>query len=170
MLRKLITIIAAAAAVVALGAGPAYARSEKPLVSSGSPDFCCGGVADMTTFAPGFEVWVHNNGPNVPYNTTLTSASDFSEINCVVAAGKNWCYLQDNLGDCMNVPTTGPYAYDVVPSSCPANDTAEEWARTAVNSGWIEENRHTGLLISCASDCNIIDVDSTGVVLNFPAS
>ena len=133
---------------------------------------CC---VDMVTFdSTNTMEWVENVGGNVPYQTINSSASDFNEHQCVSAAGKDWCYWQDNLNDCMNVPTTGQWAFFIVASSCPANDTAEEWARIAVTGGWVLENRHTGQFMACEVDCGhpdrMIVQTGSGQVMNFPVS
>ena len=130
---------------------------------------------DMTTIDTNNNTeWVKNSGGNVPYTTIDTSASDFNETSCAFVDGKNWCYWKDNLGDCMNVPTTGTYAFFIVASSCPAADTAEEWARISVAGGWALENRHTGEFMNCENNCisgdNMVVRSGVAQPMNFPAS
>lgn len=187
-MRKIIPAIIAAlglslgVAAMATGAAPApavramhYHDGPVTLAAYHNPLFLSN--VDMTDIVNGTTFWATDNGHDVPFITTLTPGSDMSEIFCVNAGGRDWCNLQDNLGRCMNVPSSGTYANFVLADSCVNGDTSEEFARQSVPGGWIEEERHTGNIIfrydpsNCTSLCGDLAINgTTGDIWNFPAS
>ena len=154
--RRLLTGVTTAILATSLGAGIAYSTSVQAPATKyhASTRFAGPAQLRLDNFTrvdindPANNDVFDWHGANVPYlqqgDNNGGADTDFTEINCKIVGGHNWCNLEDGGGDCVNVPTSGQYANNGVASSCPGigtDYTPEMFWRYGADE-W--ENQHTG--------------------------